>query len=128
MTIRAAVLDDGLFRRGWEVLNRSTLEITEFETTRICGMIDADREGLLYTSIPQDGGWHAYVDGQEVEPVLVGDVMTAVPLTAGAHTVEFVYRNDAFSLGWKIAAICLLLFALTAPMYYHKRKKGRFER
>ena len=128
MTIRAAVLDDGLFRRGWEILNRSTLEITEFETTRICGTVDADREGLLYTSIPQDGGWHARVDGQEVDPMLVGDVMVAVPLSAGSHEVEFIYRNAAFAIGWKISAICLLLFGMTAPIYYRKRKKGRFEK
>ena len=68
------------------------------------------------------------MDGQEAETVLVGDVMVSVPLTAGSHTIEFVYRNDAFSLGWKISAICLLLFGLTAPIYYRKRKKGRFEK
>ena len=128
MTIRAAVLDDGLFRRGWEILNRSTLEITGFDTTRIAGTIECDREGLLYTSIPFDGGWHAYVDGQEVEPVLVGDVMVSVPLTVGSHDVEFVYRNASFGIGWKISAICLLLFAMTTPIYYRKRKKGRFEK
>ena len=68
------------------------------------------------------------MDGEEAEPVLVGDVMLSLPLTEGAHTVEFRYRNDAFSLGWKISAICLLLFGLTAPIYYYKRKKGKFER
>ena len=128
MTVRAAILDDVLFRRGLEELSENTLELTEAAATRISGTIDCDRDGLLYTSIPSDGGWHAYVDGEEAEPVLVGDVMLSLPLTEGAHTVEFRYRNDAFSLGWKIAAICLLLFALTAPMYYHKRKKGRFEK
>ena len=128
MTVRAAVLDDELFRRGVEKLSQSTLDITAFETTRITGTIDCHEDGLLYTSIPSDGGWHAYVDGVEAEPVLVGDVMTAVPLTAGAHTVEFVYRNDAFSIGWKISAICLLLLGITAPIYYTKRKKGRFEK
>ena len=128
MTVRAGILDDALFRLGYETLNASTLQITAFDTTSISGTIDCDRDGLLYTSIPQDGGWHAYVDGQEAETVLVGDVMVSVPLTAGSHTIEFVYRNDAFSLGWKISAICLLLFGLTAPIYYRKRKKGRFEK
>ena len=128
MTVRAAVLDDDLFRRGHEVLNASTLNITEFDTTRIEGIIDCDRDGLLYTSVPQDGGWHVYVDGQEAETLLVGDVMTAVALTEGSHAIEIVYRNDAFSLGWKISAICLLLFGITAPIYYTKRKKGHFEK
>lgn len=128
MTVRAAILDDVLFRRGVEELSESTLELTEATASGISGTIDCDREGLLYTSIPQDGSWHAYVDGEEAEPVLVGDVMISLPLTEGQHTIEFVYRNEAFSIGWKIAAICLLLFAITAPIYYRKRKKGRFER
>ena len=128
MTVRAAVLDDEIFRRGHEVLNASTLQITEFDTTRIVGTIDCDRDGLLYTSIPQDGGWSVTVDGEEAETILVGDVMTAVELSEGSHDIEITYRNAAFDLGWKISAICLLLFGLTAPIYYSKRKKGRFEK
>ena len=128
MTIRAAILDDALFRRGVEKLGESTLELTQFDTTYLRGTVDAAKDGLLYTSIPQDGGWHAIVDGEEAETVLVGDVMLAVPMTAGEHTVEFVHENKAFAIGWKISAICLLLLATTAPLYYTKRKKGRFEK
>ena len=128
MTVRAAVLDDEIFRRGYEVLKASTLQITEFDSTRIVGTIDCDRDGLLYTSIPQDGGWSVTVDGEEAQTKLVGDVMTAVALTEGSHDIEITYRNAAFDLGWKISAICLLLFGLTAPIYYSKRKKGRFEK
>ena len=128
MTVRAGILDDVLFRQGVERLRASTLQITQFDSTTIKGTIDCNRDGLLYTSIPQDGGWHAYVDGEEVEPILVCDVMASLPITQGAHTVEFCYHNDAFQLGWKISAICLLLFALTAPLYYRTRKKGRFEK
>ena len=54
--------------------------------------------------------------------------MVSVPLTAGSHEVEFIYRNSAFEIGWKISAICLLLLGMTAPIYYGKRKKGRFEK
>ena len=128
MTIRAAVLDDDLFRQGVEKLSACPLELQEASATRLSGTINCDRKGLLYTSIPQDGGWHAYVDGAEVEPVLVCDVMTCIPLTRGTHTVEFVYHNAAFDIGWKISAICLLLFLITAPICCTKRKKGRFER
>ena len=128
MTIRAAILDDTLFRQGVDRLSESTLELTAFDTTHITGTIDCAHDGLLYTSIPQDGGWSVIVDGEEAEITLIGDVMTAVYLSEGAHTVEFIYENKAFSLGWKISAICLLLFGMTAPIYYTKRKKGRFEK
>ena len=128
MTVRASILNDEQFRRGVEKLSENQLTITEFESTHISGTIDCNSDGLLYTSIPQDGSWHAYVDGMEVEPVLVGDVMLAVPVNEGSHNVEFIYRNDAFEIGWKISTICLLLFGLTAPLCYRKRKKGRFEK
>ena len=128
MTIRAAILDDNLFRQGVDRLSESTLELSAFDTTYLSGTIDCAHDGLLYTSIPQDGGWSVHVDGEEAEITLIGDVMTAVYLTEGEHTVEFTYENKAFSIGWKISAICLLLFALTAPIYYTKHKKGRFEK
>ncbi len=127
MTVRAATLDDGLFRKGWEQLNAATLNIHEFAGTYIAGTVHCDREGLLYTSIPQDGNWKVYVDGEEAEATLVGDVMVSVPLTEGFHAVEFRYENQAFSLGWKISAISLLLLGLTLPLY-KKRTKGRFEK
>ena len=128
MTVRAGILDDELFRLGVKALRRSTLELTEVSGSRLRGTVDCHQDGLLYTSIPQDGGWIVYVDGEEAEPILLGDVMLSVPLTQGRHTLEYVYRNDAFSIGWKISAICLLLFGITAPLYYCKRKKGKFEK
>ena len=128
MTVRAGILDDELFRLGVKALQRSTLALTDVGSTRLRGTIDCHQDGLLYTSIPQDGGWRVYVDGEEADITLVGDVMIAVPVTEGRHSVEFVYHSDAFSMGWKISAICLLLFGITAPIYYRKRKKGKFEK
>lgn len=127
MTVRAAVLDSSTFHTGFAVLNASTLELTKFTGTRIAGTIDCDRSGLLYTSIPQDGNWSVYVDGRKADMKLVGGVMVGVELTEGVHTVEYVYQNEAFSMGWKVSAICLLLFGITLPLY-GKRKKGKFEK
>ncbi len=127
MTVRGGILDDEIFRSGVEKLSASTLELTEFESTYVKGTIDCDRSGLLYTSIPQDGGWTVLVDGQEAEITEVGDVMISVPLTQGVHTIEFTYHNEAFSLGWKVSGVCLLLFLLVLPVY-SDRKKGKFEK
>ena len=129
MTLSAAILLEEPFRRGYEVLNASTLELTEFESTYVEGTIDCNRDGLLYTSIPQNGNWSAMVDGKSAEIVLVGDCMVAVELTEGMHTVNFNYENKAFSLGWKISAACILVFALLAfPSTMPKKKKGKYEK
>ncbi len=129
MTVEAAVLNTDTFWQGYGILNASTLELTEFESTRLEGTITCDRDGLLYTSIPQNGNWHVSVDGVEVQTRLVGDCMTAVDLTEGTHTLRFTYRNQAFSIGWKVSAVSVLIFAALVWLGYQptKPRKGRFE-
>ncbi len=126
VNLRAAVLDEELFRQAYENLSASTLELTSFQTTHLEGTISCDRDGLLYTSIPQDGNWTVTVDGEETDIVLVGDVMCGVPLTEGDHTVAFTYRNRAFDLGWKISAGFGAVFALALVLKYppKRRKDG----
>ena len=134
MDIRAAILNDDLFWEGYNILNASTWQLTSFENTRVEGTIHCDRDGLLYTSIPQNGNWQVCVDGAPVETILVGDCMAAVKLTEGMHTVVFQYENPAFSLGWKISLGCAAVFGLLTWLYLGRpvpekwKKRGKFER
>ena len=70
-----------------------------------------------------------YVDGEAAEVRLVGNCMVAVALTEGEHTVEFVYENPAFRLGWKISLACAGLFgAIILACYlpgYIKKKRAK---
>jgi uncharacterized membrane protein YfhO len=129
MTIKASILDESAFREAYDILAASVWEPDEFSNTRISGSISCNRDGLLYTSVPQNSNWTAYVDGEETDIVLIGDCMIAVPMTEGDHTVTLRYHNKAFSLGWKISLGFLLLFAvLTAGVYLPKPHKGKYER
>ena len=129
MTISAAVLNPDRFERCYEVLSASTLELTEFSNTNVVGMIDCNRDGLLYTSIPQNGNWYVKVDGEEAETLTVGEAMTAVMLTEGAHEVQFYYRNGAFALGWKITLVCVAIFVtLIYRSNSQSDKKGKYEK
>ena len=129
MNIKAAVLDENIFRDAYDVLSASVWEPDEFSNTKISGSISCDRDGLLYTSVPQNGNWTAYVDGKETDIVLVGNCMIAVHMTAGDHTFTLSYHNEAFSLGWKISLACVLIFTvLTVGVYGPKRRKGKYER
>ncbi len=130
MNISAAIVDEEVFRRGYDILNASTLELTEFKNTRVEGTIQCDRDGVLYTSIPQNGNWTATVDGQPAETVMIGDAMVGVLITEGYHTVSFRYHNSAFALGWKISLGCLMIFlGLYWVCYKPKFKKviGKFQ-
>ena len=127
MQISAAILDETAFRKGYEVLNRSVLELTDFTTTRLTGKIQCDRDGLLYTSIPQNGNWRVYVDGKAAETVLVGEAMTAVYLEEGYHEVIFRYRNPAFTIGCLISLLSAgALVGLYFWIYPTMKKKGKY--
>ena len=99
------------------------------------GTITCNRDGLLYTSIPQNGNWQAEVDGKPVEIVLVGDAMVGVPLTEGEHDIRFHYHNAAFSLGWKLSLACAAAFLVLIHINYKpdwrhllKGKPGKFQK
>ena len=128
MTIDAAILNHDVFWRGYEILNKATLELTEFKSTYVKGMIQCDRDGLLYASIPQNGNWEVKVDGKPAEIQLVGDCMVGVMLTEGQHLVEYTYRNAAFALGWKISLVCALIFGVLAYKKQPVKKRGKFQR
>ena len=131
MTLTAGILNMDTFWEGYEILNASTLELTHFENTLVEGTIDCDRDGLLYTSIPQNGNWKAFVDGEEAEIKLVGDAMIGVELTEGEHTVTFRYHNAAFSLGVKISLLCALVFVTQFVLVYKPKiniRPGKFQK
>ena len=118
ITIDNGILNQQLFRQAYSVLEASTLDLTEFSTTYIAGTITCDRDGLLYTSIPQTGNWYATVDGQPVETQIIGGAMAGLYLTEGTHTVTFTYRNTALTLGAVLTTIsALTLIALWVIFY-----------
>ncbi len=128
--IKAAILNETLFRQAHEKLSASVLNITSFENTKIEGNIDCRNDGVLYTSIPQNGNWYAVVDGKPAETVTIGNAMVGLLLSKGNHTIQFVYKNKAFSIGWKVSLACLLIFTglsivVYKPSLLTKNKKAK---
>jgi len=131
INVCAAILDEKTFRQSYDVLAASPLVLTTFENTYVEGNIQCNRDGVLYTSIPQDGNWSATVDGNPAEIVLIGNAMIGLSLSKGQHTVAFTYRNAAFTLGWMISLACTA--ALIGCYFIHyrpkfKRVKGKYEK
>ena len=130
INVSAAVLDRAVFDRAYEALSASALELTHFENTRVEGSIQCNRDGVLYTSIPQDGNWKASVDGEPAQLVTIGGAMCGLILPEGYHTVCFTYENRAFSTGWKISLLSLLTFIVLWWVFYrpklHRAYRGKY--
>ncbi|MBE6942694.1 MAG: hypothetical protein E7453_00335 [Ruminococcaceae bacterium] len=125
ISVDNGLLNEEKFRQAHRILNASTLSISEFDTTHIVGTISCDRDGLMYTSIPQNGNWIAMVDGEPAETVQVGGAMLGIYMTEGAHTVEIVYQNDAFRAGVCMTVISLLIFGAIYVAWYKPYKRFR---
>jgi len=112
LSLYAAVMNEGLFNAGYDILADETLEITEFRDTYIRGEITALTDGLLYTSIPLSDNWTAYVNSVKTEITAVNGAMAGLKVSAGEHIIEFRYFNKMFAVGIVISLISLGAFAV----------------
>ncbi|MBR5021672.1 MAG: YfhO family protein [Oscillospiraceae bacterium] len=124
--VYAAVLNEEVFREHYEKLAESTLDITHFSNTNIEGTITAKEDGLMYTSIPQNGNWEALVDGRPAEVLTVGNAMVSVMIPQGDHSVQLVYKNKALTLGAAVAIISTLSLVGAAVVLYNPKLMNKF--
>lgn len=86
----------------------------------------ANDDQTVLTTIPYDEGWHVYVDGERVEITEAVNALIAFNIdSAGEHSIRFVYRSTAFTLGIIITVASLAGFILII-IFERKLKKLRF--
>ena len=120
--------DEDLYKQGYEELNDELYNITEFNTSEISGSINVKDDGLMFTSIPYEEGWKAYVDDVEAEIVPVANnAMVALNLTRGEHKVVFRYfpKGFAASLIMFFAGIAVFAAIILFEKFYLIKKKKR---
>ena len=105
-------VDYAALNDAFSYLESSELYIEKFGNDYIKGNINlAKGQDLIFTSIPYDKGWNAYIDGKKVETVEVMDSLLAIPSTEGYHTVELRYMPKGYVITIIISVVSCLLFA-----------------
>jgi uncharacterized membrane protein YfhO len=122
--ICVGLLNGELFERGYAKLSSQVLQLTEFTNIKVKGKITALDDGLLYTSIPADKNWSAYVDGVKREIVKIDNAMIAVSLNKGYHEIEFRYFNTGLLAGGIVSIVSLAVFIVLAVMEMRKRRSS----
>ncbi len=121
-------LNQELFEQGIDLLGDEGYDITQFNTSSITGTITAKTDGTMYTSIPYEEGWTAYVDGQQVEITpIANEALVSIDLTAGEHTVTFKYTPKGFTLGVVLCIFAIIAFVaiILFEQFYLIKKKNR---
>ena len=123
-SIYAYSLDQDVLDMGYEVLNRSAMNVTDYGDTHIDGEITMAREGYLYTSVPYDAGWRVLIDGEEAQTFSLNGLL-CTPISAGQHTVEMHYTPRGIVAGVCITAVAAAGGIAVLILRGRKRKKAR---
>ena len=109
----------------YEKLNASPFTVTQWEDSRLEGVIDAGEGGTMFLSIPFDKGWTVELDGSPITPRKVLGAFTGLELPGGRHTVTFRYYPPGLKEGLMVsgASIALVLVIAAAGFLLGKRKK-----
>lgn len=100
------------FVEGYEKLKNGQLEYTNFDDTKIEGTFIAERDEILFTTIPYDVGWNVYMDGEKVKQediVQISDSLLGVKTTRGEHSIKFVYEAKFLTETLVISGLFILL-------------------
>lgn len=72
--------------------------------------INLEKDQVVWTTIPYDKGWSAYIDGKKTSIPTFKDAFLALPVPKGAHTIRFNFVPQGFKLGVELFISCSLLF------------------
>ncbi|MBQ7295517.1 MAG: YfhO family protein [Clostridia bacterium] len=108
----SVVLSKNDFDTQVSELKANGINLTYFDTDKIKGNITCYRDGVLLTSLPYDGGWRIFIDGEEAETTKAAGYLTCAEITEGRHEVEFRYTVPGIELGAALSLvgiICLVV-------------------
>lgn len=113
--------DMDIFSEYYTAVMEEPVKIDSFSDTDIRGTIsnDTGRDYALFT-IPQEEGWHAYIDGEETETTIGMGLFLAVKIPAGTHQIELRYVPAGLKTGLLLTGVSLLCTGVWIFLYRRK--------
>lgn len=120
--IQISRFNEEQWQKAYDVLSRQQMTVTDATDSEIQGTVNAEKEGILFTSIPYEKNWHVYVDGEEQEILPLWNSLVSVKLPAGEHDIRIVYRQSGLAIG---AAVSCVMIVLVVGYMLWSRRKGK---
>ena len=104
-----------------EKLQDNMLQDVKFDKNIMTGKIDAEKDGILFLSIPYDDKFEISVDGKTVKYYsLLNDTFIGLDITKGEHNIELKYKNNSWIL-YLLSSVAAL--GITMILYLIINKK-----
>lgn len=78
------------------------------DINRIQGVVDANKNCLLFLSIPYSEGWKIYLDGEKVKKYKANYGFMAIEIPSGEHIIEAEYHTPGLRTGMVITGITFI--------------------
>jgi uncharacterized membrane protein YfhO len=116
--------DENIFDRICKELSMGEMNITGFDDGYVEGRVDCNEDCVLFTSIPYEKGWRAYVDGEKVKvEAIVDDTFCGLNLVGGNHGIIFKYVPPGRTGGFVITT--LSIFFTIAELFIAKANERK---
>ena len=107
-------------------LGNTPMKLEQMQDTYVRGSIEMKEAGMLVTSIPNEAGWKAKVDGKQTAITPFGGAMLGVELEKGKHILEFTYTPPGLYGGAAVSGlsslILILLWQLRRKLNAHEKE------
>ncbi len=111
-SVSVVLYNEAAFEKVYDDISEHKLNISSIEDGYVKGNITVETDEVMFTSIPYDKGWEAYVDGEQVETASFAGAFLVVPMDEGIHTVELIYRPRGFKTGVGISLASLVMIMI----------------
>lgn len=123
---RAEVIINGNATADASPLLRASAKIVRYEDSLASVNVTSSDDGILILTDSYYPGWRAYVDGREITILRANHFFRGVPVTRGAHVVEFHYDPLSFKLGLLVSSLTLLcILVISGLVYVRAWQSGR---
>ncbi len=122
LKIFVSILNCDVLDKAYEILEEGALNVTNYTSNGLQGVIKAKKDGLMYTSVPYERGWKAYVDGERADITLIADALIGIEVKEGEHEIELKYSpaHVYAAMLLSLLGVCSLILLI-----WHERKRGR---
>lgn len=107
-------------------LAQSPLKVTSYHSNSLRGTVNIRQAGqVLFTTIPNDSGWHVKIDGKKVTPKTALNLFMTFKLSKGKHTIAIVYYPPYLGIGLLVTLLAIgvaWLWFRTRPAWRHRQQ------
>lgn len=121
MTPKIVGLDIAAFETAFQALKQNGVDFT-VNGRHASATFTAQEEQVLFTTIPYDQGWTAFVDGEKVPIHKFKNALISIPVSSGTHVIELRYLPVGWILGVILfigSSFCFFIYR----MWYGKQTK-----